>query len=257
MKNGRTDRKLGKAVDWLRAQLAAGPVVTSDIKAMAEERGISWELLRAAKGVVGCTSVRVPGLGPAGWAWVLPGEADSAQAAPVAPATPARPAAAGSQIVRVEWPFPPSVNGYWRSFRGRQIISKDGRAYRKMAQDYARQRPIRALDGPLVVVVDLYPPDRRQRDADNYQKGLFDSLGKHGAGIIGDDRQIKSYAVHMHEPGSDLVRLTIASPLDMAIKVEFASLRKDDRARRAAIAKAMDDAISAADQESITIGGGA
>ena len=32
-----------------------------------------------------------------------------------------------------ELPWPPSVNGYWRTFRNRQIISKRGREYRANA----------------------------------------------------------------------------------------------------------------------------
>ena len=30
-------------------------------------------------------------------------------------------------------PFPPSINGYWRTFKNRQIISKRGRDYRSAA----------------------------------------------------------------------------------------------------------------------------
>ena len=31
-------------------------------------------------------------------------------------------------------PYPPSVNHYWRQFRGRMVISKEGRTFRKNVQ---------------------------------------------------------------------------------------------------------------------------
>ena len=32
-------------------------------------------------------------------------------------------------------PYPPSINGYWRNFKGRQIISKRGREYVKLVAE--------------------------------------------------------------------------------------------------------------------------
>jgi Holliday junction resolvase RusA-like endonuclease len=34
-------------------------------------------------------------------------------------------------MLEVELPFPPSVNHYWRMWRGRMVISTEGRAYRE------------------------------------------------------------------------------------------------------------------------------
>lgn len=47
------------------------------------------------------------------------------------------------------------------------------------------------------VTVLLYPPDRRNRDLDNYQKALFGSLTH--AGVWVDDRQIKRFTVEWGE----------------------------------------------------------
>jgi len=50
---------------------------------------------------------------------------------------------------------------------------------------------------PITVNVEvsvlLFPPDKRQRDLDNYLKALFDSLTH--AGVWGDDSQIKRFNV--------------------------------------------------------------
>ena len=77
-----------------------------------------------------------------------------------------------------EIPFPPSVNGYWRSFKGRQIISKQGREYRlevgkRMA---AMKLDDELLSGRLDVYVRMHPPCRRKRDLDNYFKAPLDAL---------------------------------------------------------------------------------
>ncbi|WP_275272978.1 RusA family crossover junction endodeoxyribonuclease [Pantoea ananatis] len=51
---------------------------------------------------------------------------------------------------------------------------------------------------PITVNVEvtllLYPLDKRNRDLDNYQKALFDSLTH--AGVWVDDRQIKRFTVN-------------------------------------------------------------
>jgi crossover junction endodeoxyribonuclease RusA len=85
-------------------------------------------------------------------------------------------------------PFPPSVNGYWRSYHGRQIMCKKGREYRDNVRRqlsgcgafYGRDR--------LSVTIALSPPDRRRRDIDNYSKALLDALTH--AGVWADDSQI-------------------------------------------------------------------
>jgi crossover junction endodeoxyribonuclease RusA len=83
-------------------------------------------------------------------------------------------------------PYPPSVNHYWRHFRGRTLISRLGRAYRQQVQTQCQGKggqPPR--DGRLAVAMDAFPPDRRRRDLDNIQKASLDSM-QH-AGIYEDD----------------------------------------------------------------------
>ena len=87
-------------------------------------------------------------------------------------------------------PWPPSVNGYWRAFKGRQIISKRGRDYRKQA--VARMKELNLsgemLKSNLSVSLVLNPPTLRRYDVDNFNKGLFDAMSE--AKFWEDDEQV-------------------------------------------------------------------
>lgn len=92
-------------------------------------------------------------------------------------------------------PWPPSVNHYWRNFRGRMVIGARGRAYRHAAIAAIRDQRIPAdgLGGPLSVTLIAFPPDRRRRDLDNLQKALLDAVV--AAGVIEDDSNIDELTV--------------------------------------------------------------
>jgi crossover junction endodeoxyribonuclease RusA len=49
------------------------------------------------------------------------------------------------------------------------------------------------LTGPLIVQIEIFPPDNRRRDIDNVQKALLDAL-QHG-GAYYDDSQIVSLSI--------------------------------------------------------------
>ena len=92
-------------------------------------------------------------------------------------------------------PFPPSVNGYWRTFRNRQIISKRGREYKKAV--YAEIESLGMLKlnikEELSVSVVLNPPTLRRYDVDNFTKALFDGLTS--AEFWLDDEQVQRLTV--------------------------------------------------------------
>lgn len=92
-------------------------------------------------------------------------------------------------------PWPPSVNGYWRSFMGRQIISKRGREYVKQVENVMRDLGLHGegLDCPLSVSIKLNPPTLRKYDVDNFSKGVFDALSKCGYWV--DDDIVQSLTV--------------------------------------------------------------
>jgi len=85
-------------------------------------------------------------------------------------------------------PWPPSINGYWRTFRNRQIISKRGREYRKAAIDHLHELGLfgENISQRLSVSLVLNPPTLRKYDVDNFNKALFDALS-HGGFWIDDE----------------------------------------------------------------------
>jgi len=104
-------------------------------------------------------------------------------------------------MILISVPFPPSINGYWRSVKGRQIISARGRSFRKeglaLLKIQLAAQLDKPLEGSLTVTLNLYPPDRRRRDIDNYNKALFDLFTL--ARIWQDDCQVKNLTITMHD----------------------------------------------------------
>lgn len=102
------------------------------------------------------------------------------------------------ETVRLELPYPPSVNHYYRHFRGRVVISAKGRAYRESVRTQLKCEDVQMFPGNIELIIDAYPPDNRRRDADNLEKCLFDSLV--AGGLIVDDCKIKRHTMTMREP---------------------------------------------------------
>ncbi|MFQ5733105.1 MAG: RusA family crossover junction endodeoxyribonuclease [Planctomycetaceae bacterium] len=100
--------------------------------------------------------------------------------------------------LRFVLPFPPSVNRYYRHVGYRTLLSREGRNYRKEVLALLAGRVRQPLVSELEVELDLFPPDRRRRDWDNFQKGVWDSL-QH-AGVYRDDSQVKRAIVELHPP---------------------------------------------------------
>lgn len=116
--------------------------------------------------------------------------------------------AANDQRLELTLPYPPSVNKMFATFQGRRTLTKHARQYRKRVQNCLWQQKTRRLVGPVIVVVLVYPPDRRKRDLDNICKGLFDALGK--AGVYDDDSQIADLHLirrEVHPGGKILITL--------------------------------------------------
>ena len=104
-------------------------------------------------------------------------------------------------MIVLELPYPPSMNTYWRRVGARTLISRKGRAYRKSVCSLLAAPGVRPLDGPLEMLIDAYPPDRRRRDVDNLQKPLLDAL-EH-AGVYHNDCQVKRLVTEMFAPLPD------------------------------------------------------
>jgi Holliday junction resolvase RusA-like endonuclease len=100
-------------------------------------------------------------------------------------------------MTELELPYPPSVNHYWRRVGARTLISRGGRAFRTEVCSLLAAYGVRPLEGPLIIDIRIYPPDRRRRDIDNVQKALLDALA-HG-GAYHDDSQITRLTIERHE----------------------------------------------------------
>lgn len=90
-------------------------------------------------------------------------------------------------MITIDLPYPPSVNRYWRSVKGRVLISEQGRAYRK-AVCQAIGIGGNTLNQRLAVTVDAWMPDKRKRDIDNIAKAVLDAITF--AGVWNDDELI-------------------------------------------------------------------
>ena len=86
-------------------------------------------------------------------------------------------------------PWPPSVNSYWRHSSRGTYLNKPGREFRKEALAAIAKEDLKPFgDARVSVVIELRPPDRRQRDIDNHSKGILDAMTH--SKIINDDSQV-------------------------------------------------------------------
>jgi crossover junction endodeoxyribonuclease RusA len=103
-----------------------------------------------------------------------------------------------SMCVTLDLPYPPSVNTFWRRWRGKVVLARAAREFRqRVAERWLSYRHSHRHEGfgrSLVACrVTVCPPDARRRDLDNILKALFDAI-QH-AGIIEDDSQIRRLEV--------------------------------------------------------------
>jgi len=107
-------------------------------------------------------------------------------------------------------PWPPTVNNYYTVARGRKIISKKGRQFKKDC--FLHIIPaFKKMDGPLVgdliLTIGVCMPDKRRRDLDNLLKPILDVLGLYG--VYEDDSQIVDLRIRSVEGEKGSVNLTV------------------------------------------------
>lgn len=109
--------------------------------------------------------------------------------------------------IRLELPYPPSVNRYWRMFRNRMVVSAEAKKYKAHAGWVARQDGLQApIEGPVVLSAILRPkkplrPSRgrtvRCLDIDNALKVAVDALN--GVAYV-DDSQLVDLRIVRGDP---------------------------------------------------------
>jgi crossover junction endodeoxyribonuclease RusA len=91
--------------------------------------------------------------------------------------------------ITLNLPIPPSVNTYYRNFRGIMVLSKAGRQFKAAVQDYVVEHNIPKFGASKVkLTMVLRPRDKRKIDIDNRIKAVLDSL--EDAGVFDNDWQV-------------------------------------------------------------------
>lgn len=97
-------------------------------------------------------------------------------------------------MIEFELPYPPTVNTYWRNYKGKMIISERGRKYARDVAWLVRGKKFKGVK--CGIFIRTFMPDSRERDLDNILKALLDSLVK--AGVLVDDSIIDDLHVVRH-----------------------------------------------------------
>ena len=111
-------------------------------------------------------------------------------------------------MIELSLPWPPSVNHYWRSYRGMVVISEAGRKYRAaVAEQVFLQLRGKCTIGKLKVTIEAWRPDNRRRDLDNLLKAVLDSMGH--AGLYIDDSLIVDLRIYWAPEIAGLLKIKI------------------------------------------------
>jgi crossover junction endodeoxyribonuclease RusA len=99
-------------------------------------------------------------------------------------------------------PFPPSLNAAVRHIAGGgHYLSPEAKRFRASAIATLKHAAARChhqtITKACAVVIDLYPPDKRKRDADNRIKAVLDCLQL--AGVVKDDNLCRDVRVVSHD----------------------------------------------------------
>ena len=132
-------------------------------------------------------------------------------------------------------PWPVSTNKTWRRSGTRIHVSAKTATFRTAVKSIvvAKKAPI-PITGELEVIFTLYPPDRRQRDEDNFAgKSLFDALTK--AGVWNDDSQIRRKVVEWGEVtkgGAVMVEIVERPDLASSVPAKASQSKNQPKGRK-------------------------
>ena len=94
-------------------------------------------------------------------------------------------------MVRIEIPFPPSMNRLWRASKGGGVYRAPEYVSWKQQACWAivAQHRGHKILGPFKLTMLVVAPDRRHRDLDNLLKASLDALAS--AGVVENDRHCR------------------------------------------------------------------
>ncbi len=91
-------------------------------------------------------------------------------------------------MIKLEFPYPPSINHYYSYSHGRPVLTQDAKAFRHAVRKIIAGQRLKPFMGPLAIRIEMYPPDQRRRDCDNVQKSVLDAMQL--GGLFWDDSQV-------------------------------------------------------------------
>lgn len=109
-------------------------------------------------------------------------------------------------MIRLELPFPPTANLYWRVFRGRPVKSAEARAYQLRAKTIAISQRIRPIPDLVSLSVTLFRPSRRL-DLDNGLKIVIDAMN--GIAWNDDSQIVEIHALRLDDPSNPRILMLI------------------------------------------------
>jgi len=101
-------------------------------------------------------------------------------------------------LIKLNLPYPPSINNYWIASGHRRFISKRGQLFRQEVIVACLQGRVPKLGSQsLMVHIILQPRNKKLMDIDNCAKAILDSL-EHAA-IFDSDVQVQKLVIERGE----------------------------------------------------------
>lgn len=105
-------------------------------------------------------------------------------------------------------PFPISANRYWRSYRGRVVVSAEATTYKTAVRWCCIEQGVQEpLTGDVALTLDFYRPTKRV-DLDNMQKILLDAI--QGFAYLDDKQIIEIHARRFDDRANPRVEVCVS-----------------------------------------------
>mgnify|MGYP000857393862 FL=1 len=110
-------------------------------------------------------------------------------------------------MIIVQLPYPPSTNRMWRNYRGRQVLSAEGRAYKANVGWLAKAAGAKVVEHDVALIVTLHPRTNLDGTASAVVLDLSNSIKLAEDALQGiayaNDKQIKRLSAAYGNPMKD------------------------------------------------------